>query len=585
MNTPFLHIPICKGPLHLFLIITFVLIPFQNEAQESDSLKNKSYDQLKEMYYASIMEDSIKAKRINKVYLTKAKKERDTFQMAEGYFFYYYNLSSTVNLSYFDSIIHITQNNPSKRFPAKAYFRRAQYHLYKERDIEKTINDLALAKTYSNKYNNTILSNRIDYLMGIIRSEHLGEKEEAIPILKKCAKFYASLTNEYREFGKYSYLNALTVISETYIGLQNNDSAQYYNKLGYSFANKHKEEDLNSMKYFFTLTEGVNQYNLKNYTIAIDSLTLSLPKMIYFEDKNAIIDNYFYLGKSYYDSNEKEKAIVHFKKTDSILETLNSTPKYEYVKTYEYLKNYFTNIKDIKNQNLYLTKLNTVLDKYLNDKVFISKKVKEDYDVPQLLEEQKKTIHQLNKKNNTYTYGIIGLLSLLIGSIGLVFYQNRKRRIYRQRFEELINKQITTSKSDSRENLKNLEGTIEIQVPKKHINHILDQLDNFEKTHGYLSQGLSVQSLANEIETNVKYLSRVINHYKKKKFTTYINELRISYTVKELKENPMLRKYTIKAIADEMGYSSAETFSNAFYKQLAIKPSFFIKELEKTENK
>jgi AraC-like DNA-binding protein len=73
----------------------------------------------------------------------------------------------------------------------------------------------------------------------------------------------------------------------------------------------------------------------------------------------------------------------------------------------------------------------------------------------------------------------------------------------------------------------------------------------------------------------------VINHYKNKSFINYLNELRITYAIKELKENTMIRKFTIKAIANEVGYNSGETFSNAFYKQVGIKPSFFIKELGK----
>jgi AraC-like DNA-binding protein len=46
----------------------------------------------------------------------------------------------------------------------------------------------------------------------------------------------------------------------------------------------------------------------------------------------------------------------------------------------------------------------------------------------------------------------------------------------------------------------------------------------------------------------------------------------------------MLQKFTIKAIANEFGYNSAETFSNAFYKQVKIKPSYFIKELRKAKS-
>ncbi|MEW7278158.1 helix-turn-helix domain-containing protein [Aquimarina sp. 2201CG1-2-11] len=570
-----------KSCTSFMLFIGLFFFIATNAQNQVDSLPDKSYKELKDMYYKYVKEDSILSKKILRTYLKKAKKVKDTFRIAEGYMLNYYNVFKFPNISYFDSVINMTQNNPSKKYPAYAHFRRAQYFLYLERDIEKTINDLKQAKSYSNHYNNNILSNRIDYLMAIVRSEHLGEKKEAIPILKKCAKFYASLDNQ---MGKYNQLNALSVIAGTFISLQQNDSAQYYSKLGYDIANRYTDKGLNTMKYFFILKEGINQYHFKNYTVAIDSIRKALPQMIKYEETNAIIDSYFYLAKSYYAIDHKEKALLNFEKTDSILEILKSIPKYEYVKTYEYLKNHYATTGNIERQVLYLNKLNTVLDNYLNDKVFISKKVKEDYDIPFLLEEQKAIIKKLGIKNSNYIYGIAVLfIALLVLGI-FAFYQNRKKRLYRIRFEELINTPPTVATKNQKEQPPVIDSDIEIKVPPKHVNHILEKLDEFEKDHRYLHQGISIQSIADGMNTNVKYLSQVINYYKKKKFTSYINELRIAYAVKELKNNTTLRKYTIKAIANEMGYSTTETFTSAFYRQVGIKLSYYIKELEKSKN-
>lgn len=83
------------------------------------------------------------------------------------------------------------------------------------------------------------------------------------------------------------------------------------------------------------------------------------------------------------------------------------------------------------------------------------------------------------------------------------------------------------------------------------------------------------------METNPKYLSQVINFYEQKSFSTYIRDLRIQYAVKELKANPILRKYSIQSIAEELGFNSPQSFSKAFYKKTGIYPSYFIRELEK----
>jgi len=69
------------------------------------------------------------------------------------------------------------------------------------------------------------------------------------------------------------------------------------------------------------------------------------------------------------------------------------------------------------------------------------------------------------------------------------------------------------------------------------------------------------------------YLFKVINLNKDKNFTTYIHDLRIEYMFQELKDNEKLRKYTIRAIAVECGFTNAESFSKAFYKKYEIYPS------------
>jgi YesN/AraC family two-component response regulator len=72
----------------------------------------------------------------------------------------------------------------------------------------------------------------------------------------------------------------------------------------------------------------------------------------------------------------------------------------------------------------------------------------------------------------------------------------------------------------------------------------------------------------------------VINHYKKLSFSNYLNLLRVNYFIDLAKRDPNIRKFTIKAIANDVGFSNSESFSKAFYKHKGIKPSYFLKELE-----
>lgn len=89
--------------------------------------------------------------------------------------------------------------------------------------------------------------------------------------------------------------------------------------------------------------------------------------------------------------------------------------------------------------------------------------------------------------------------------------------------------------------------------------------------------------MAKSFETNRNYLSKVIKIKTNKKVSTYINDLRIEYIFNELKTNLKLRKFTIKAVANECGFTSSEHFSKCFYKKYGIYPSYYIKKLKQLD--
>lgn len=125
--------------------------------------------------------------------------------------------------------------------------------------------------------------------------------------------------------------------------------------------------------------------------------------------------------------------------------------------------------------------------------------------------------------------------------------------------------------------------TIEdIGVPEYIVSQILKGLIVFENEKRFISKEISLQSLAKEIGTNPRYLSKVINARKEMKFTNYIKNLRIDYAKTEILENPKFRMYTVKAIADECGFKSSESFSKTFHKKHGIYPSQYIQEVYNT---
>ena len=117
-------------------------------------------------------------------------------------------------------------------------------------------------------------------------------------------------------------------------------------------------------------------------------------------------------------------------------------------------------------------------------------------------------------------------------------------------------------------------------MPKEIVDGILVKLQKFEDTHRFTKKNYTQTKLAKELDTNSTYLSKIINMTKGMNFANYMNELRIDYAIMRLKEDKVFRSYTIKAIAMDVGFNNAQSFSIAFHKKTGINPSYFLKQLE-----
>lgn len=93
----------------------------------------------------------------------------------------------------------------------------------------------------------------------------------------------------------------------------------------------------------------------------------------------------------------------------------------------------------------------------------------------------------------------------------------------------------------------------------------------------YLSSELSREDLAQLVHLNNARFSRMIKECTGTNFNGYINDLRIDYAIKLLKLHP---NYTIRAIADEVGFNSTPILYNLFKKKTGMTPYEFKKAQE-----
>lgn len=111
------------------------------------------------------------------------------------------------------------------------------------------------------------------------------------------------------------------------------------------------------------------------------------------------------------------------------------------------------------------------------------------------------------------------------------------------------------------------------------IEYIVDKLDKVMKTEKLFTQGdLKLQEVATRLDVTVHALSQAINVAKDKKFTDYLNELRVQEAIRlmELKE---YEQAILMAVAIDSGFNNKTSFLNAFKKYTGQTPSEYRKEL------
>jgi AraC-like DNA-binding protein len=564
------------------IVIFLILLNYQQIHSQKKALKetpqllvSKSYENLLQVFENS--KDSINiAKIYAETFLLKAKKENNFLKKTEGYYLMArmfcripdYNKATT----FLDSCITISKNKNDFVYPAKAHILKANI-FGSQSKYQKLMDELAKANIYTNKTNNEDLKYEIKYLFSQLQ-KNLGEHEKSIKILEEVIVYYEKKYPTDKKYEK-DYILSLYAYTSNLNHFKKIDSATIINKKVTLLSLKSKDSILYDR---ILLSSAITHYLKKEYRSSIDSIKKS--KKIN-QKKTARIGTKVtinsYLAKNYFGQGKKELAITYFKKVDSLAFFENYFPP-GLRGNYEALIHFYKEKNDIKKQLFYINRLLSVDSIMDNNVKYLSREMNTEYTTPNLILEKQRIINSLEKsKNKTTILFVISFISLSV----LFLWNRKKQKLYKKRFQELLKK---TSSIKDKTILNVINQSKNNDVSEKTVNDILLKLEAFEAKKGYLKMNLTVTSLAKQFDTNSKYFSKTINTYKNKSFTNYINELRINYAIEELKTNSKFRKYTIKAIANEVGFNTTEAFSKSFYKTTNIYPSFFMKQIEKQKS-
>jgi AraC-like DNA-binding protein len=553
-----------------YLLILSLCLGDQICAQEihfkiPDTLRNKDYDYLSERIEQS-ENDSSKQSLYLRSYLVKSKSEKNLKKVVNGYKNYAHYSPENLKLIYADSMVYTAKKTMDNALIGSSYLSKGIIY-YSQKKHNYALDNYLIANNYISKTNDKYLIYKTKYNIAQIKY-FLGFYDEAISLFRECIGYF-------KENSVGGYLNSLHSLGICYNRIGNYGLCTDTNLLGIA---EGRRLDNNEMRDYFIHSEGVNQYFKGNYALAIKKITYALPTIHKYKDFANEAVGYFYIGKSYWDLKNPQMAIPYFKKVDAVFNDKGYI-RPDLRNNYELLISYFKSQNNLNSQLYYIEKLLKVDSVISNRYRYVSRKITKEYDTKELLF-QKNNIQKLfdKRKYNDYIFTSI-ILFLFLAVVLLVYRSIRIRKVYRQRFDELMKKSETATKVES----KNIANGIE-DINQDTVASILKQLEKFEKDKMFLEKDLTAAKLAASLDSNVKYLSKIISHYRGKKFVNYINDLKVDYLIALLKEDRKIQNYTNKALAEEVGFSSTQRFANAFFARTGMPTSFFIEELKKEQS-
>ena len=150
-----------------------------------------------------------------------------------------------------------------------------------------------------------------------------------------------------------------------------------------------------------------------------------------------------------------------------------------------------------------------------------------------------------------------------------LFYSYQNYLLFYEQVENAFEQDI-----QSEEELLTNSGTEPEMVSEEEIpvsyTGIIEKVDNWIKTDGYVQQGLTIKELSKILYTNRTYLSAYIKTTYKMTFREWITGLRLEYAKNILKEHPEIN---IQKLAESSGFLSRSNFIKLFSEKEGCTPA------------
>ncbi len=377
-----------------------------------------------------------------------------------------------------------------------------------------------------------------------------------------------------------THVNVITTASEVYLDTEQYDSVLHYAEPGISLS---KILDYKEGLVDLYIKKGVVYYYKEQYETSLDYLFKAEELLQNYEIKNKFyptVNCSYFIASCYYQQGYYDKAIERLHNNVSASEG-NKLFNIPVLQSHLLLANCFGKKEDFENalywNNKYV-ELNEAFQKQ-KDKT-INKIYQKEAQVLKggIANLQNKQLK--NERIKKYAYIIAALLFLIVIIGALLYFKKQKSN--KLVFNDLLQK-INDLEVKEQEKLSKKEAPKEIVIDDEKVHEVLIGLSRLESQEFYLRADCNLRSVAKKVKTNATYLSKIINMHQEKNFNEYINDLRIDYALKRIKNDKKFRSFSVKSIATEIGYKSDYSFAKHFKSKTGLNPSYYIKNIEKQE--
>ena len=438
------------------------------------------------------------------------------------------------------------------------------------------------------KTNNQLAINKSITFLARVKL-YMGDYDGAYNLLKPALKNLKSINTE--ESHLYFTYGQLALIETNWYLKRDDNSALV--KEGMDFI---KNTNQSGYYPYFLAAEGVDQYYNKNYSEAIKKITAA--EKLYTDQFQHLTDK-LYLALSYWEQGNTKQAYTFLQQIDDAYDkTGKIDPKFR--SAFEMLIKYYEKTGDKDKELEYVKKLLSIDAKYEKDYKLLFSTMHKEFDNKKLIETKTILENRIKKGKIIYKISIAIGIGLIIFLISIIYKGIQKRNKYQKLYKEFIS--IKSSEdldeelpdedpvaaevidaydmdSDADNEPDILDDIDDIDINPKLVDNVLKELDLFEKNKDFLKKKVNLESLSLQCGTNTAYLSKIINHYKKQNFKTYLNDLRLNYVMNLWRGSKKSRRYSIQDIASKAGFSNSQSFSKKFQEKFGVSPSFFLKKL------